>query len=105
MHETTLAFESPFLLAIMALSSSIVWLMLCRRTHARYMLLLAAGWAALCAYWSLLAISAGPSPVMGRGEIAVLARGLGIAAAAMLSGGKLLMLRRLWLNRDRTAGK
>ena len=69
-HTGMLAFESPLLLSIVALLSGGIWLLLWTRTHIRYMLLLMAGWWLLCCYWGLLAVSAGPAPVLARGDIA-----------------------------------
>jgi hypothetical protein len=54
----------------MALSSAAVWLLLWRRARAPYMLLLLAGWLGLCLYWSMLAISSGPAPVVDRTIVA-----------------------------------
>ena len=97
-HTSMLAFESPLLLALMALSSSAVWLLLWKRTRARYMLLLLPGWLGLCVYWSLLAVSAGPAPVIARGDIAVAVRVLGVVVAVIMETGKVLMLLRMWRN-------
>jgi len=91
-HMTILALESPLSLAMMALLSALVWSLLWRRTRAPYMLLSVAGWVVLCLYFSLLAISAGPAPVIVRGDITQPVRVLGILAAALLAGGKLWML-------------
>ena len=93
-----LAFESPLLLALMALSSTAVWLLLWRRARAPYMLLLLGGWLGLCMYWAMLAISAGPAPMVARGDIAVAVRVLGIVVAAVIEAGKLLLLLRMWRN-------
>lgn len=93
-----LAFESALLLALMALSSAAVWLLLWRSTRTRYMLLLLAGWLGLCIYWAMLAISAGPAPMVARGDIAVAVRVLGIIVAAVIEAGNLLMLRQMWRN-------
>ena len=103
-HTSMLAFESPLMLALMALSSSAVWLLLWRRSRAPYMLLLLAGWLGLCLYWSMLAISAGPAPVLPRGDIAVAVRVLGVVVALVIVAGKILLLRQMWRNgrRDST---
>ena len=97
-HTSMLAFESPLMLALMALSSSAVWLLLWRRSRAPYMLLLLAGWLGLCLYWSLLAISAGPAPVLPRADIAVAVRALGVLVALVIAAGKLCMLARMFRN-------
>ena len=103
-HTSMLAFESPLMLALMALSSSAVWLLLWRRSRAPYMLLMLAGWLGLCLYWSMLAISAGPAPVLPRGDIAVAVRVLGVVVALVIVAGKILLLRQMWRNgrRDST---
>ena len=102
-HTSMLAFESPLLLALMALSSVCVWLLLWLRTRAGYMLLMLPGWLLLCVYWSLLAVSAGPAPALDRGGIAVTVRVLGIAAAVLLAAGKLLLFWRMARNGKRRA--
>lgn len=94
-HTSMLAFESPLLMALMALSSLTVWLLLWRKARAGYMLLLLGGWTALCLYWSLLAVSAGPAPILVRADIALWVRVLGIVAAVVMEAGKLLMLWRM----------
>ena len=71
MDASDLAFESALILALSALFSAGVWLLLGRRARAGYMLLLGGGWLLLCLYWSLLAVSSGPAPVLPRGSIAV----------------------------------
>jgi hypothetical protein len=95
-HTGMLAFESPLLLSVTALVSGGIWLLLWTRTRIGYMLLLAAGWWLLCCYWGLLAISAGPAPALSRGEIASIVRITGMGAAAVLAGGKGVMLWRWW---------
>lgn len=95
-HTGMLSFESPLLLSVMALVSGGIWLLLWTRTHIGYMLLLASGWLLLCCYWGMLAISAGPAPVLARGEIAASVRLMGVGAAAVLAGGKGVMLWRWW---------
>lgn len=102
MHTSMLAFEAPFLLALMALSSTTIWMMLWCKTRTLYMLPLAGGWALLCLYWSLLAISAGPAPVVGRADSALWVRVVGLAAALVLEAGKVAMLWRLWRNGNST---
>ena len=97
-HTSMLAFESPLVLALMALSSAAVWLLLWRRARAPYMLLLLAGWLGLCLYWSLLAISAGPAPVLPRADIAVAVRALGVLVALVIAAGKVCMLARMLRN-------
>ena len=97
-HTSMLAFESALVLALMALSSAAVWLLLWRRSRAPYMLLLLAGWLGLCLYWSLLAISAGPAPVVDRTIVAVAVRVLGIVVALVIAAGKLCMLARMFRN-------
>lgn len=103
MHASDLTFESALLLALSALFSAGVWLLLWRRTRSGYMLPLLAGWLLLCIYWSLLAVSSGPAPVLPRGDIAVAIRLIGIGAAGLLAAGKLALLRRMLRNgRDST---
>ena len=63
-------FESALVLALMALSSAAVWLLLWAAL-ARPMLLLLAGWLGLCLFTGrMLAISAGPAPVVDRTIVA-----------------------------------
>lgn len=95
-HTGMLAFESPLLLSVTALVSGGIWLLLWTRTRISYMLLLAAGWWLLCCYWGLLAISAGPAPLLARADIGSSVRLAGIGAAAVLAGGKGIMLWRWW---------
>ena len=97
-----LAFESPMLLAVTALFCAATHLLRWRRDGERYRLPLVGGWFALCIYWSLLAISAGPAPVLSRAYIAMVVRVLGILAAClMLTGGGLMLWRMVCNGRAR----
>jgi len=87
-----LAFESSLALAIMALAFAATQLLFWRQTRARYLLFWLAGWLVLCIYWSLLAVSAGPAPVIARGDIALIVRLLGLAAVFVMLSGLLLLL-------------
>lgn len=91
-----LAFESPLLLSIIALVSGSVWLMLWTRTRIWYMLLSVIGWWLLCVYWGMLAISAGPSPILDRGDVALAVRLIGIVAGIVLLVGKSAILWFWW---------
>jgi hypothetical protein len=93
-----LAFWSPLFLSIVCLLASGVWLMLWSRQRAAYMLPTALSWLAFCAYFALLAVSAGQAPVVDRGDIAPLVRVWGFIVGGVVLVGKWLLLVALWRN-------
>jgi hypothetical protein len=97
-HTSMLAFESALVLALMALSSAAVWLLLWWRSRVFYMLLLLVGWLGLCFYWLLLAILVGFASVVDRTDVMVAVRVLGIVVALVIAAGKLCMLARMFRN-------
>ena len=96
MHNGIGAFEVNAAAALVALLAAVVRLASWRKTGHGYMLWLCAGWLGLCVYFSLLAISAGYSPVWNRGELAPVIRLTLAVAVTLIAGGKLLMLRVVW---------
>ena len=91
-----LALEANWFAALVAVLSAAIWLVIWARSRQGYALLCAGGWLGLCIYWSLLAISAGPQPVLVRGSIALVVRVLLVLAAAALGGGKLWLAWLAW---------
>ena len=96
MHNGIGAFEVNAAAALVALLAAVVRLASWRKTGHGYMLCLCAGWLGLCVYFSLLAISAGYSPVWNRDELAPTIRLTLAVAVTLIAGGKLLMLRVVW---------
>jgi len=97
-HTSALAFYSPLALSIACLLAGGVWLMLWSRARVAYMLLAALPWWAFCAYFALLAISAGSAPVLTRGDIAETLRDWGLVVALLIVAGKFVLLRAWWRN-------
>jgi len=103
MHASDLAFETALALALTALFSSGVCLLAWRRMRTGCMLLLGVGWGLLCLHWSLLAVSAGPSPVVPRDDIVLFVRIAGLSAVGPTMAGGIAFLRRMLRNgRDST---
>ena len=96
MHISPGAFEVNAAAALVALLAAVVRLATWRKTGHGYMLLLALGWLGLCAYWSLLAISAGYSPRWNRDELTPVIRSILAGAVVFMAAGKLAMLRVVW---------
>ena len=84
MHNSIGAFEVNAAAALVALLAAVVRLASWRKTGHGYMLWLCAGWLGLCVYFSLLAISAGPAPVLRRTDVIVTARALCLVAGSAL---------------------
>ena len=91
-HVTWGAFSVNAAASITALLFCLTWLFAWRRLRYAYMLLLAGGWLGLCVYWGLLAISAGPAPVIERGAIVVPVRATLLVSMALLLAGKVALL-------------
>lgn len=91
-HVTWGAFSVNAAASIVALLFSLIWLSAWRRMRYAYALFLAAGWLGLCVYWGLLAISAGPAPVMERGAIVVPVRATLLVSMGLLLTGKVAWL-------------
>lgn len=96
MHVSQGAFVVNLIASVAALLFALLWLAAWRRTRHGYMLLLAAGWAGLCVYWGMLAVSAGSNPVIDRATIAAVIRGELLVSIALLATGKAAMLRLAW---------
>ena len=94
-HTSMLAFESPLLLSVMALSSALGCLLLWQRLRAAYLLCFFTGWLLLCVYWALLAISAGPTPLLSRADLVLPVRVLGLFVFGVMIMGNALMAVRL----------
>ena len=103
-HTTVLAMEVNWFAALVAVFSAASWLVMWHAQRRAYALLLAWGWIGLCAYFSLIAISAGPAPVFARADIALAVRLILVASMALLGGGKLLLVRGWCLTRRAVAG-
>lgn len=91
-HVTWGAFTINAMASVVALLFALIWLFAWRRMRYAYTLLLAAGWLGLCAYWGLIAISAGPAPVIERTAIVVPVRATLLVSMALLLAGKLALL-------------
>ena len=70
------AFQINIYAAAVSVFAVVVTFALWRKMHCRYMLPFAVGWLGMTAYWSLLAITAGPAPAIARGDIAAPIRGI-----------------------------
>lgn len=71
MHTQDLAFASPTLASVLSLAFGMITIYaFVLGLRWRWLLLGAAGWFGLSAYFGLLSISSGPAPVISRGEIA-----------------------------------
>ena len=91
-HVTWGAFSVNVAASVAALLFCLIWLFAWRRMRYVYALLLAGGWLGLCAYWGMLAISAGPAPVIDRAVIVVPVRATLLASMGLLLAGKLALL-------------
>lgn len=91
-HVTWGAFSVNVAASVAALLFGLIWLFAWRRMRYAYALLLAGGWLGLCVYWGLLAVSAGPAPVMERGAIVVPVRATLLVSMGLLLAGKLALL-------------
>ena len=91
-HVTWGAFSVNAAASITALLFALIWLFVWRRMRYAYMLLLAGGWLGLCGYWGLLAISAGPAPVIDRAAIVVPVRATLLVSMGLLLAGKVTWL-------------
>lgn len=98
-HVTWGAFAVNVAASIASLAFATLWLIAWRRARAGYMLLLAVGWFGLCVYWGLLAVSAGPDPVLSRANIATMVRYLLLVSMAAMAAGKVALLRLAWMGR------
>lgn len=96
MHISIGAFEINTAASALALLFGGIWLMGWSRTRIGYMLPLALGWWGLCIYWGLLAVSAGPAPVVDRSDIAPMVRGVLLVSVTLLAWGKVAMLLMAW---------
>ena len=70
------AFEINIYAAAVSMFAVVVSFALWRKLRCRYMLPFMLGWWGMVAYWSLLAITAGPAPAIARGDIAAPIRGI-----------------------------
>ena len=70
------AFEINIYAAAVSMFAVVVSFAIWRKMRSRYMLPFVLGWWGMVAYWSLLAITAGPAPVIARGDIAAPIRGI-----------------------------
>lgn len=64
------AFQINIYAAAVSIFAVVVTFALWRKTRCRYMLPFSLGWLGMTAYWSLLAITAGPAPAIARVDIA-----------------------------------
>ena len=91
-HVTWGAFAANALASVAALLFVAIWLFSWRRTRYVYMLLLALGWLGLCVYWGLIAITAGPAPVIDRTAIVVPIRVTLLVSIGLLLASKMALL-------------
>ena len=96
LHVSWGAYEVNVTASIAALLFALLWLAAWLRTRHAYMLLLAAGWAGLCVYWGMIAVSAGSAPVVSRAAIAGMIREWLLLSIALMAAGKGLWLRAAW---------
>lgn len=96
MHVSIGAFEVNAVASVGALLFGGVWLLMWQRARTGYMLLLAAGWCALCIYWGLIAISAGYAPVWTRAELSPYIRATLLLAVLLLAWGKVALMWLAW---------
>jgi hypothetical protein len=98
-HVSWGAYEINVIASVASLLFALLWLAGWTRTRHGYMLTLAVGWVGLCAYWGLIAITAGEAPVVKRATMAPLIRGELMISMALLAAGKLAMVRRAYKDR------
>ncbi len=96
MHVSPGTFEINVIASVSSLLFALLWLAAWRRTRHVYMLLLAAGWAGLCGYWGMIAISAGAAPLVSRAAIASVIREWLLLCMVLLLAGKAAWLRAAW---------
>ncbi len=96
MHVSLGAFEVNVIASVLSLLFALLWLAAWLRTRHAYMLLLAAGWAGLCGYWGMLAITAGTAPLVSRAAITGIIREWLLLCMALLLAGKAAWLRAAW---------
>ena len=70
------AFEINIYAAAVSMFAAVVSFAIWRKMRWRYMLPFILGWFGMVAYWSLLAVTAGPAPAIARGDIAAPIRGI-----------------------------
>lgn len=81
------AFEINIYAAAVSMFAVVVTIGLWRKMRYRYMLPFILGWWGMVAYWSLLAITAGPAPVIARGDIAAPIRGIELIMTTAFAWG------------------
>lgn len=86
MHTQDLAFSSTTLASVLSLSFGMITIYAyVLGLRLRWLLFGAAGWLGLSVYFGLLAVSAGPAPVISRGDLAACVRVVLIVAYGMFA--------------------
>ena len=97
MRSSSLAFEAPFVCSLVCFAAAILFVHAWRvQVHAWRIVLAALGWLCWTLYFALLAITAGPAPMLERGEVALAARWAELGGGLLLGGWLLLWMRRMW---------
>jgi hypothetical protein len=86
------AFTNSTFSALAACFFGIIWLAAWWRVRHTHMLIVAAGWAVICAGWMVSAIANGPNPYMPLDDARPYIRGCLFVGTVLLVCGKLGML-------------
>lgn len=81
------AFEINIYAAAVSMFAVVVSFAIWRKMRWRYMLPFVLGWFGMVAYWSLLAVTAGPAPAIARGDIAAPIRGIELIMMSAFAWG------------------
>ena len=81
------AFEINIYAAAVSMFAVVVSFALWRKMRWRYMPPFILGWFGMVAYWSLLAVTAGPAPAIARGDIAAPIRGIEVIMMSAFAWG------------------
>lgn len=92
MHVSIGAVEINIFGAVCALTFAALHALRWRHVRQGYYIPLSLGWLGLCAYWSLIAVSAGPDPMWGRAALAVHLRLILAASMTALALGNAMQI-------------
>jgi hypothetical protein len=90
------AYQVNLFASASALFFALIWTVAWYRVRYSYMLILAAGWLGLCAYWGLVAVVAGPEPPIDFMVAVPYIRAALFGGIALLVVGKMALLRLVW---------
>ncbi len=100
MHSSMLAFEAPLVCAMVTFAAALLFFF-AWRIGARpwYVLVAVFGWLSWTIYFALLAITAGPAPMLERGDIVAMVRW-----AELIGGVLIAVWLGFWLRNIQTCG-